>query len=229
MAISSNGSARSLAFAKKLLIWVFAFYSGALLFAELAISREFVRPFFRDLHGSAPLEGINTILSAFLLWACALVFFICTLALDEGGKRLRTRHLAFYWSQVLVIFYLGADDIFIIHERLGRWLGFTERGFPDALIIVPVGILEAGLLLLFRDVWNRPGHARTFLGLGVLAYSLTLSIDAFVPTGAPLQLSSEDLFKLWGGIFFFLFSLETLYCHLQKLKHLACGDTPPDG
>jgi hypothetical protein len=227
MSISNNGSARFLAFARKLLIWIFALYSGGLLFAELAISREFARTFFRDLHGSTPLEGINTILSAFLLWACALLFFICTLALDEADKRLRTRHLAFYWSQVLVIFYLGADDLFIIHERLSRWLGFTERGFPDALIIVPVGILEAVLLLHFRDIWNRPGRARVFLGLGILAYSLTLAIDALVPTGVPLQLSSEDLFKLWGGIFFLLFSLETLYCHLQKLKHLARGDTHP--
>lgn len=229
MSISSNGSARFLAFAKKLLIWFFVFYSGVLVFIELAVSREFARPFFQDLHGSTPFEGINTILSAFLLWACALVFFICTLAVDEENKQLRTRYLAFYWSQVLVILYLGADDLFIIHERLGRWWGLTERGFPDALIIVPVGILEACLLLLFRDVWNRPGRARTFLGLGVLAYSLTLSIDAFVPTGVPLQLSSEDLFKLWGGIFFLLFSLETLYCHLQKLKCLARGDTPPVG
>lgn len=229
MSISSNGSARFLAFAKKLLIWFFALYSGALVLTELAVSREYARTFFRDLHGSTPLEGINTILSAFLLWACALVFFICTLALDEGDERLRKRYLAFYWSQVLVILYLGADDIFVIHERLGRWLDFTERGFPDALIIVPVGILEAGLLLLFRDLWNRPGRARTFLGLAVLAFTLTLSIDAFVPTGVPLQLSSEDLFKLWGGIFFLLFSLETLYCHLQKLKRLARGDTPPVG
>jgi hypothetical protein len=229
MSISSNGSARSLAFAKKLLFWFFAFYSGALVFAELAVSREFARTFFRDLHGSTPLEGINTILSVLFLWACALVFFICTLALDEGDERLRTRCLAFYWSQVLVMFYLGADDGFVVHERLGRWLGFTERGFPDALIIVPVGILEAALLLFFRDVWNRPGRARMFLGLAVLASCLTLSIDAFVPTGVPLQLSSEDLFKLWGGIFLFLFSLETLYSHLQKLKRLARGDTSPVG
>lgn len=229
MSISSNGSARSLAFARKLLFSFFAFYSGALVFTELAVSRELARTFFQDLHGSTPLEGINTLLSVFLLWACALVFFICTLALDEADKRLRTRHFVFYWSQVLVFLYLGADDGFVVHERFGRWLGLTERGFPDALIIVPVGVLEAGLLLFFRDAWNRPGRARTFLGLAVLASCLTLSIDAFLPTGVPLQLSSEDLSKLWGGIFFLLFSLETLYSHLQKLKRLARGDTPQVG
>lgn len=223
--MTSNGSAKSLAIAKTILFWLFAAYSGALVFIELAVSREFAYTFFKDLRGATPLEGVNTILSVFFLWACALVFFICTLALDEADQRLRMRHLAFYWSQVLVFFCLGFDDRFTVHERLGRWLGLTERSYPDAMVIVVMGIVEAGLLLLFIDIWNRAGRARTFLGLGVVASVLTISIDAFVPTGAPLQLSSEDLFKLWGSIFFFLFALETLNGHLQALKRRARGDS----
>lgn len=228
MSTSSNGAARSLVFARGLLFWLFALYSGALVVTELVVSREVARTFFQDLRGSTPLEGINTIFSVSFLWACALVFFICTLALEEGDKRLRTRYLVFYWSQALFFLHLGADDRFTIHERLGRWLGLTERGVPDALILASVGTVEVGVLLLFRDLWNRPGRARTLLGLAVLASGLMILIDALVPTGAPLQLSSEDLLKLWGAIFFFLFSLETLHRHLQELKHRARRHGPDD-
>lgn len=221
MPTSSSGAACTLRLIRRLLFSLFVLYSAALVLTELAVSREAARVFFQDLRGPMPLAGINTVFSVFFLWACALVFFICTLAVDQADRRVRMRHQLFYWSQVLFFLYLGADDRFIVHERLGRWLGLTERGIPDASLLVAAGLAEVGILLLFRDVWNRPGRARVLLGLALLASALMTAIDLLVPTGARLQLSAEDLLKLWGSIFFFLFSLETLHCHLQELKGAA--------
>ncbi len=178
-------------------------YSAALLYLEWRYSQRFVRPYLGDILGPAALYGVNTSLSVFLLWSCALVHGLCLALAERTGAPGRDR--LFHLSQILVFVYLGFDDRFVVHERIG-----IAYGFNDAILIAGLGVLELGLLATLGRLRERSRRALVFLGASGLLFAAMAAIDAFAAAEARMRLSSEDLAKLWAGVFLLLFAVELL-------------------
>lgn len=198
---------KSLARAPVLLL---AIYSAALIGVELRTSQDHVRHYFTDIEGPVALYGINTTVSTFLLWSCALLFSIRLLMLEAGSGR--SRQKAFCGSQILIFAYLGFDDRFVVHERLSGWLGVH-----DVWILAGIAALEAACLLLMGELGRRSRAALSYLVLAAIAFLAMAAIDALVPSELSLRLSFEDLCKVWAAFFLFLFAWETLKERLAEL------------
>lgn len=186
-------------------------YSISLIMTEVWVSQDFARNFFTDIDGPVPLYAINTTVSVFLLWATALIFAVCVVCTQEGEQQRKER--GFYLSQILVFGYLGFDERFQVHERLGYVLGG-----PDYLVLLGVGVIELVLLLTLGNLKNQSNQAKYYLGLVALFFGLTLFIDGFVPPESVPRLSVEDLSKTWAGVFFFLFAWHIFYNKIDALK-----------
>ena len=197
-----------------LLLALMAFYSLVLIVIELKKSQDHVRHYFTDIEGPVRLFAINTTLSVFLLWASALIF--CVVLRVIQGIPGQERERWFCLTQIAVFGYLGADDRFMLHERLSDVVPLH-----DTLILLIVGMFEAAALALWGDLPRRSGRARLYLVLAAILFLVMEAIDAFVPAELTLRLSFEDLTKVWAVFFLFLFSWEILDAHLSKLKEAA--------
>ena len=62
---------------KLYLLTLLVAYTGALLSIEYRFGQDYVRNYFTDIKGPVRFYAVNTTLSAFLLWAIALLFFLC--------------------------------------------------------------------------------------------------------------------------------------------------------
>ncbi len=191
-----------------------AFYSLVLIVIELETSQDHVRHYFTDIEGPIRLFAINTTLSAFLLWATALIF--CVVLLVIRGASGKSRERRFCISQIAIFGYLGADDRFLLHEQLSDVVPLH-----DTLILVLVGVCEAAALLSWGDLAGRSVRARLWLVLAALLFLAMAAIDAFAPSELVLRLSFEDLSKVWAALFLFLFSWEILEAHVAQLKEAA--------
>ncbi len=198
-------------------------YSIALVAVELRTSQDHVRHYFTDIEGPVRLYAINTTLSVCLLWACALIFGVVLLVIRGTPGRssapfapLRGDERRFCVSQIVVFGYLGADDRFLLHERLSDVVPLH-----DTLILVVVGALEAAALALWGDLPRRSGRARVYLLLAAVLFVVMAAIDAFAPSELMLRLSFEDLSKVWASLFLFLFSWEILEIHVRELRAAA--------
>lgn len=191
-----------------------ALYSVTLLAIELRTSQDHVRHYFTDIEGPVRLHAINTTVSTFLLWASALIFGVVLLVIHgTRGKRTERRFCA---SQIVVFGYLGADDRFMLHERMSDVVPLH-----DTLILLVAGVFEAAALALWGDLARRSHAARLYLALAAILFLVMAAIDAFVPAELPLRLSFEDLSKVWAGWFLFLFSWQILAGHVAQLKAVA--------
>ncbi len=191
-----------------------AFYSLVLIVIEVRTSQDHVRHYFTDIEGPVRLFAINTTLSAFLLWACALIF--CVVLLVIRGAAGKGRERRFCVSQIAIFGYLGADDRFLLHEQLSDLVPLH-----DTMILVGVGLLEAAALAWWGDLMNRSGRARFYLALAAILFLAMAAIDAFLPSELTLRLSFEDLSKVWAALFLFLFSWEVLESHAAELREAA--------
>lgn len=144
-----------------------------------------------------PFYGINTSLSVFLLGATAVLFAVCTLCIEAGPAGRRER--IFCRSQVVVFAYLAFDDRFLLHEAV-IFLA------SDIWLLLAAGAVELLLLVKFGDLRSRSWFTRRCLALGIAFFLAMSMIDAFVPLKLFLRLSFEDLSKLWGTVFFFMFA-----------------------
>ena len=189
-------------------------YSLTLIALELATSQDHVRHYFTDIEGPVRLFAINTTLSVFLLWACALIFCVVLLVIRRAPDSSRER--LFCGSQVVVFGYLGADDRFLLHERLSDVVPLH-----DTLILVFVGLLEVAALALWGDLGNRPWKVRLCVVAAAVLFAIMAVIDALVPSEIVLRLSFEDLSKVWAAWFLFLFSWQILESHVARLEDAA--------
>jgi len=192
-------------FARKTLFVGLAVYTAFLVIVELSTSQDFVRHFFTDIEGPVPFFAVNTTLSVFLLWSTALLFLVCFAILGEGVVPLRVRW--FYASQVAVFAFLGFDDRFKVHERLGEWF---DMG--DHYVLVAVAVAQCGFLTILGGRTVLHGAALKCLGLASVLFALMLVVDARFPHDLTLRLSLEDLAKTWACLFFLLFA----WSHLSE-------------
>ncbi len=200
-----------------------AVYSLALLAIELRTSQDHVRHYFTDIEGPVRLFAINTTVSTFLLWAGALIFCVVLLVIHGAhptrpppGEPGQERERWFCMTQIAIFGYLGADDRFLLHEQLSDVVPLH-----DTLILVLVGVMEAAALALLGDLRHRSARARLYIALAAFLFLAMAAIDAFLPWELALRLSFEDLAKVWGTLFIFLFSWEVLEAHVRELKEAA--------
>jgi hypothetical protein len=176
-----------------LLLFGLIAYSVSLMVTEVMTSQDYVRLFFTDIKGDIPLYAVNTTVSYSLLWATALLFAVCLASLKgEAGK---SREFKFYLSQLIIFGYLGFDDRFMVHERVG---GETSLLF--------IGMAEAYCLWKYGRVLEQRWQVKRFLILGVLFFGMMMAMDLFGPEYMLLRLSLEDLSKTWANVFFFSFA-----------------------
>lgn len=193
-------------------------YCALLLRLEWTTDQDQVRPYFTDIaRTDARFYAINTTLSVSLLWGASLLFAVGFASAGNLPWTSRTR--LFDLSQVLAFAVLGFDDRFGFHE----WAAY-HLGIDDHFILILIALAELGCLLFLggAGVWN---HASKWnLVPGSAFFLLMLFIDAFGGEHAPLRLSSEDLAKFWGTLFFFLFAWD--HC-LRRIRESASH--PPMG
>ncbi len=190
---------------------VMALYSLVLVTIELRTSQDHVRHYFTDIEGPVRLYAINTTLSTFLLWASGLIF--CVVLLVIRGVPDKQRERRFCWSQIAIFGYLGADDRFLLHERLSDIVPLH-----DTLILVVVGVFEVAALALWGDLPKRSRLARLCVLLAAVLFLAMAVIDAFVPSELTLRLTFEDLSKAWAAWFLFLFSWQILTARVVELQ-----------
>lgn len=189
----------------------FGIYTLGLLALEVATSQAYVRNYFAEITGPVRFYAVNTTLTVFIVWAAALMFAVSLTCLKPG----QVKPQLFYLSQILILAYLGFDDRFLIHE----WL-IPRLGISDALYFIGLGVVEIILLVTLGDLFQQRPKVRRYLYLAALCFGLMVVIDtdALVPPDMVLRLASEDLAKLWAGIFIFMFSWEQCQAHIQALK-----------
>ncbi len=184
------------------------FYSITLFYIEKHTSQDFVRNFLTDIEGPVFFYAINTSLSVFLLWSTALVFAICLLCIDSLKA---PQEKLFYFSQIGLFAWLGFDDRFLVHEHLSHWV-------HEIYIMLGLALLEVYFLIRLGRLNQQPQSALFYLGMGAIFTGIMIVIDTFMPSHMMLRLSAEDLSKLWGTFFLFLFAWEILKYKIQQLK-----------
>ena len=178
-----------------LLLAALGVYTVALLWIEFATSQAHVRHYFSDVETSRPFFAINTTLSVSLLWGTALAFaFAARSAMRRGAQP------AFYVSQAALFWWLGFDDRFKVHERIGFRLDVG-----DHYVLLAVGAAQAASLALLGGRRHLHGRALWFLAAGVALSVAMLGLDALAPHDMRLRLSLEDLAKTWAAVAFFAF------------------------
>ncbi len=192
-------------------------YTLLIAAVEFFISPSVARHFLTDIvststdYSHLPLFAINTSLSVFFLWTGAVLFLMawrCLKPEEPGG-----REELFLVSQMIMFFYLGCDDRFLIHEGLSGQLGFKDWIFFGIL-----GCLEAGALVFWGRIFCRGRKALMDIVLAGGLFSLMMLVDTVLPYRFPMRLSIEDLAKLWSAFFLFKFAWDTCSEKIDRLK-----------
>ena len=183
-------------------------YSITLLYIEKHTSQDFVRNFFTDIEGPVFFYAINTSLSVFLLWSTALVFAVGLLCLEPLKAQ---PEKWFYFSQIGLFGWLGFDDRFLVHEHLSHWV-------HEVYIMLGLALLEVYFLITWGQLNKQPQSAIFYLYIGAIFPGIMMVIDTFMPSRMVFRLSAEDLSKLWGTFFLFLFAWEILKYKIQQLR-----------
>ena len=191
---------------------VLVLYTVGMLWLEASTSQEYVRLYFTDI-GMAHREGrfaaadgdigygFNTTLSAFLLASAGvlLIFGGSAACMEDRDRKL------LFILQGIILIYLGADDRFMLHERIGAAVGVYSTA------ILALAALANGLVYLRFFRFSALDHRAVILL--VLAVGLTgamMCFDLLIPKQLPLRLSGEDLLKVWASWFFFRFAWEAV-------------------
>jgi hypothetical protein len=187
-------------------------YSIILMFVEVKTSQDFVRNFFTDVQGDIPFYAVNTTLTVFLIWSTSLMFQVNLALLSV--KKINTNQVLFYRSQACFFCYLGFDERFLIHERIGYLLGIN-----DALVILGLGIIELAFIAGWGNYQKWSTTTRFYLLKAAICFSVMVLMDGIFPQEMVLRLSIEDLAKTWANVFLFLFSWSIFNDNIATDKH----------
>jgi hypothetical protein len=114
---------------------------------------------------------------------------------------------------MLIFFFLGVDDRFMMHEGLSDTVGFKDWIFFGIL-----GGLEAYCLLVQGRLFQRGRKALLNIFIAGVFFGLMMFADVFLPHNMVLRLSIEDLSKLWSAFFLFKFAWDTCAEKIERLK-----------
>jgi hypothetical protein len=202
---------------RRIVFFTLGVYTLAIAAIEFFVSPRAVRYFLTDIvstcpdYSHLPLFAINTSLSVFFLWTGAVLFLMawrCLKPEETGG-----REELFLVSQMIIFFYLGCDDRFLIHEGLSDQLGFKDWMFFGIM-----GTLEAFFLLYYGRIFSRGRRILWDIVLAGGFFSIMFLTDVIVPYSVKMHLSVEDLSKLWSAFFLFRFAWDTCGAKIDRLK-----------
>lgn len=207
-------------------------YTALLVRVEATGTQEDVRHYVADItsrtavtgvNQPAALFGVNTTLCAALMWGSALLFLLC--AAEQPGSAVRTERL-FYWSQAAVFLYLGCDERFQIHEKLGGLLHVN-----DAFILLALGCAELAILLTIGRRLIRNRAALLLLLAAGFMFGVMVMTDALLAPRMYMRLSIEDLSKTWASAFLFAFAwrLRLRACHAPGSAGASVGSRADGG
>jgi hypothetical protein len=196
-------------------------YSFVLLYVEWRFGQPIARHFFtdiNDIHRSPiphfPFYGINTTLSAWTLWATALLFAVNLSITDSTRESTEKRFLI---SQIVFFTCFGFDDRFMVHESLYR----------GDVLLAGLGLIELYFLIFWGQLSIRPRQALIYLYAGAAWAIIMFGIDFLLPSRLPLRLAMEDLAKLWGTVCLFFFAWEILMAKISTLREAQEGLDAP--
>lgn len=174
-------------------------YSIFIITNEFLFGQSHVREYLTDIKGDVILFGINTTLTTLFSVLIAYNFFLCIVNYKKSEKSF----LPFLVIQTALFLYLAIDERFMIHEKIGDYLGFN-----DAILLASIGLFELIILYHYKELnWQKTVKSYT-LYLGGLFFGIMILIDAFGDTNGKLRLSFEDLSKIWAIFFLYIYSFE---------------------
>ena len=186
-------------------------YTVALLLAGRK-SVDVVKDVTAEITATGPQHALCTSACVMLLLGSALLYAVGA-AFTNPAKITRF----FIVSQALMFAYLGCDDYFQLHEQMGKVIHLN-----DAIVQMAVGILEGYLLLRFGQIEKLDARIRANLFTGALLIGAMVFVDGngfnvidrmLTQLHGPvtgiqdwIPYALEDLLKLWGFGFLFLFA-----------------------
>lgn len=186
------------------------FYSLLIIVLELRFGQSYVRNYLTDIKGPVFFFAINTTITTFLLWLIAFIYLLNSNALrkiDHDNRRVYYCQL-----QTLLFIYLGFDERFLLHEKIGGFLKIN-----DALLLSFIALVELFILVKIGRVWKYEFKCLKYLFLAGIFFAIMILIDGLLPSKLLLRLSLEDLFKFWAIYFLFMFSYREYNNELEKL------------
>lgn len=193
-----------------ILLIIFLAYCTFLLWIEWQYGQLALRQYVTDLKGEVFFYGVNTTLNLVALWGTALLFSIAILMIDREQA---PRIYLFYLSQIIFFSYLGLDERFIIHEKMGLWLEIN-----DAYLLFSLGLVELGLLFLWGQCFQQPFRILFWLYSAAILFAVMVFIDAKLPSNLVWRLAFEELSKLGAGLSLFRFAWEIVVNHIRQLQ-----------
>ncbi len=185
-------------------------YSIFIIAIEYLFGQPHVREYLGDIKGDVILFGINTTLTTLFLVLIAYNFILCTVNYKKSEKSEKS-FLPFFVLQTALFLYLAIDERFMIHERIGHYLGFES-----AYLLASIGLFELIILYHYKELnWQKTVKSYT-LYLACIFFGIMILLDAFGTADGKLRLSFEDLSKTWAIFFLFIYSFEFYKLRLKS-------------
>ena len=189
---------------------ILVIYSLSILILEFRFGQDHARNYLTDIKGPVFFFAINTTITTFLLWLIAFIYFL------NGNTLHKTDHdrkqVYYYQLQTLLFVYLGFDERFLLHEKIGGLLKIN-----DALFLLFIGLIELFILIKLGGVLKYNFKTLRYLFFAGVFFTSMVLIDGLLPSKLLLRLSLEDLFKLWAIYFLFMFSFREYNIGLERL------------
>jgi hypothetical protein len=190
----------------------FLFYTSFFLALNIHCTQEQMSYYFADITGPVMFYAVNTTLSVLLLWGTGLIFLLCFFIETETTRDLR--RIAFYFSQIIVFWFLAFDDRFGLHEYLG-----SAFQIHKAYILLFWGCLE-GIALTWSESFHKSSLAAKFnIILAAFLFFCMFLVSALVPPEVIMFETVKDMLKIWSSLFIILFSF-SLFVDQVRTKYL---------
>ncbi|MFO8129536.1 MAG: hypothetical protein R6T99_06505 [Bacteroidales bacterium] len=196
-----------------LLFGLLILYTLGILVLSVINFDGWVIPLYREIRGPSYFFALNTTLTMFFLWGSALLFIVN--AMVESMLQNRTRKIVFYVSQAIIFFYMGFDDRFILHEKIGAVLSID-----DAFVIIIFGIIEMLILVFYEKIQKQPLSRWKYLLMAGIGFAIMAIADIkFIPLEAYgiNRTLLEDIPKTWAAFFLMLYPVDILLNRIRKL------------
>jgi hypothetical protein len=187
----------------------FIFYTILFLALNISCSQEQISYYFADISGPVIFYAVNTTFSVLLLWSTGLIFFLCFIIEIETTKELR--RIAFYFSQIIVFWFLAADQRFMLHDFLGEAFQIHK-----AYILLFWGCLE-GLALTWSESFHKASLLAKFnIFIGAFLFFCMFLVSAFIPPDVIMFETTKDMLKIWSSLFILLFSFSFFIVQVKE-------------
>ena len=117
----------------------------------------------------------------------------------------------------MLTLYLGLDDVFLLHEKV-----FPRLGVPEEVVLCSYPVF-----MLFYLFWFYPVILKTeyiLLGIALLFFGISVTIDLFDPSDIDIFFLLEDGVKLVGIVswlaYFFRVGMDVVQCNIEPTQKI---------